>query len=51
VLEPVVQVFQHAAGLLAGLAGALDGDVIAARIRHHIEPSLQQSQVLAVLPE
>src|SRR5208282_512956 len=50
-LEPVIEAFEHAARLLAGLARALQGDVIAARIGDDAEPALDQGKVLAVLPE
>ena len=50
-LEPVVQAFEHAARLLAGVARALDGDVVAARVGGDAEPPLDQREVLAVLAE
>ena len=46
-----VEPFQHAAGLLAGAARAVDGDVIAALLGHHAEPALDQREILSVLPE
>ena len=50
-LEPLVKTLQHAARLLAGVARALDGDLIAARIGDDAEPAFDQREVLAVLAE
>ena len=50
-LDMLVEPLQHAAGLLAGAARTVDGDVIAALLRHHAEPALDQREVLSVLPE
>ena len=50
-LDVLVEPLQHAAGLLAGAARAVDGDVIAALLRHHAEPAFDQREVLSVLPE
>ena len=50
-LEPLVETFEHAARLIAGFARAFERDVIAARIGDDAEPALDQSEVLAVLPE
>ena len=50
-LEPLIEAFEHAPGQLAGLVGAFQRDVIAARIGDDAEPALDQSEVLAVLTE
>ena len=50
-LELLVEAFQHAARLLAGVARAFDGDVIAALLGDHAEPALDQREVLSVLAE
>ena len=50
-LEPFVEPFEHAARLLHAVARARDGDVIAALLRDHAEPALDQCQVLSVLAE
>ena len=50
-LELLVEAFQHAARLLAGVARAVDGDVIAALLGDHAEPALDQREILAVLAE
>ena len=50
-LELLVEAFEHAARLLAGVARALDGDVIAARVGDDAEPPLDQREILVVLAE
>ena len=44
-LEMLVEPFQHAAGLLAGAARAVDGDVVAALLGDDAEPALDQGEV------
>ena len=48
-LDVFVEPFQHAPGLLAGAARAVDGDVIAALLGDDAEPPLDQREVLAIL--
>ncbi len=50
-LEIFIKAFEHAPRLFAGIAGAFDGDVIAARVGDHVEPPLDQREVLPVLAE
>ena len=50
-LELLVEAFEHAARLLAGVARARERDVIAALLGHDAEPALDQGEVLAVLAE
>ena len=50
-LDVLVEPLQHAAGLLAAAARAIDGDVIAALLGHHAEAALDQREILSVLPE
>jgi len=50
-LEPLVEAFEHAPRQLAGLVGAFQRDVIAARIGDDAEPAFDQGEVLAVLTE
>ena len=50
-LEPLIEAFEHAPGQLAGLVGAFQRDVIAARSGNDAEPALDQSEILAVLTE
>ena len=50
-LDVLVETFQHAARLLAAVARAVDGDLIAALLGDHAEPALDQREVLAVLAE
>ena len=47
----LVEAFEHAAGLLDGVARAVERDVIAALLGDDAEPALDQRQVLAVLAE
>ena len=50
-LELLVKALEHAPRLLAGLARAFDGDVVAALIGDDVEPALDQREVLPVLAE
>ena len=50
-LDLFVKALEHAARLLAGAARAFDGDVIAALLGDHAEPTLDQREVLPVLAE
>src|SRR5947208_967622 len=50
-LDIVVEPFRHTASLLHGIARALNRHVVAARIRGHAEPALDQGEVLTVLAE
>ena len=50
-LELLVEAFEHAAGLLAAVAAAFEGDVIAALLGDDAEAALDQSEVLAILAE
>jgi len=50
-LELLIKTLEHAARLFAGVASALDGGVVAARVRGDPEPPLDQGQVLSVLSE
>ena len=48
-LEPRIEPLEDAARLLAGVARSLDGDLVAALLRDHAEPPLDQSEVLSIL--
>ena len=50
-LELLIEAFEHAARLLAGIAAAFERDVIAALLGDHAESALDQGEVLAVLTE
>ena len=50
-LEPPVEDFEHAARLLAGLARAVERDLIAARRGDDAEPPLDQREVLVEFAE
>ena len=50
-LEPLVERVEHAPRLLAGVARALERDVVAALLGDHAEPVLDQREVLVVLAE
>src|SRR5205085_11290494 len=50
-LDLLIERFEHAAGSFAGIARTLERHLVAARVRHHAEPTLDQREVLAVLTE
>jgi hypothetical protein len=49
--EAFIQAFEHAPRLFAAVAGAFNGDMIAALLRYHPEPPLDQGKILPVLAE
>ena len=50
-LHPRIEIFEHLAGLLAGLRRAFQRDMIAIRIGEHAKPPFDLGEVLIILAE